>query len=105
MTVPPVLYYSGVWPNAATYLIPTQGPLLLFGDAFHQISLAPWQVVYAVAYPSLCVAGLWWVAKAMFVHYIVAKSGGCDGDDQRQGRWPPSAATTFAAPIVTRCSS
>ena len=40
MTVPPVLYYSGVWPNAITYLIPTQGPLLLFGDAFHQVSPA-----------------------------------------------------------------
>jgi fluoroquinolone transport system permease protein len=76
MSVPPVLYYSGVWPNAVTYLIPTQGPLLLFGDAFHQVSLAPWQVLYAVVYPSLCVVGLWWVAKAMFVRHVVAQSGG-----------------------------
>jgi len=76
MTVPPVLFYSGVWPNAVTYLIPTQGPLLLFGDAFHQISLAPWQVLYAVGYPTLCIAGLWWAAKAMFVRYVVAQSGG-----------------------------
>ena len=50
--------------------------MLLFGEAFHQVSLAPWQVVYAVAYPSLCVAGLWWAAKTMFVHYVVAQSGG-----------------------------
>ena len=57
MTVPPVLYYSGVWPNAVLYLIPTQGPLLLFGEAFDQVTLAPWQVLYAVAYPLLCVAG------------------------------------------------
>jgi fluoroquinolone transport system permease protein len=76
MTVPPVLYYSGVWPNPVTYLIPTQGPLLLFGDALHQISLAPWQVVYAVAYPALCIAGLCWAAKVMFVRYVVAQSGG-----------------------------
>jgi fluoroquinolone transport system permease protein len=76
MTVPPVLYYSGVWPSAVTYLVPTQGPLLLFGEAFHQISLAPWQVVYAVAYPSLCVVGLCWMAKVMFVRYVVAQSGG-----------------------------
>jgi fluoroquinolone transport system permease protein len=76
MTVPPVLYYSGVWPNAVTYLIPTQGPLLLFGEAFHQVSLEPWQVLYAVVYPSLCVAGLWWLAKVMFVRYVVAQSGG-----------------------------
>jgi fluoroquinolone transport system permease protein len=76
MTVPPVLYYSGLWPNVATYLIPTQGPMLLFGDAFHQISLAPWQTVYAVAYPSLCVVLMCWVAKAMFVRFVVARSGG-----------------------------
>jgi fluoroquinolone transport system permease protein len=76
MTVPPVLYYSGVWTNPVTYLVPTQGPLLLFGEAFHQISLAPWQVLYALVYPALCVAALWWVAKAMFVRYVVAQSGG-----------------------------
>jgi fluoroquinolone transport system permease protein len=76
MTVPPVLYYSGVWPHAVTYLIPTQGPLLLFGEAFHQISLASWQIVYAVAYPSLCVVGLWWAARVMFVRFVVAQSGG-----------------------------
>ena len=76
LTVPPVLYYSGVWPSVVTYLIPTQGPLLLFGEAFHQISLTPWQTLYAVAYPMLCVAALWWTAKAMFVRYVVAQSGG-----------------------------
>lgn len=76
MAVPPVLYYSGVWPNPVTYLIPTQGPLLLFGEAFHQISLVPWQVVYAVAYPSVCVVAMWWAAKAMFVRYVIAKAGG-----------------------------
>ena len=41
MTVPPVLYYSGVWPSPLAYLIPTTGPLLLFGEAFDQITLAP----------------------------------------------------------------
>jgi fluoroquinolone transport system permease protein len=76
LTVPPVLYYSGVWPSTVTYLIPTLGPLLLFGEAFHQISLAPWQVVYAVAYPALCVAGLWWVAERTFLRFVVAQSGG-----------------------------
>ena len=76
MTVPPVLYYSGVWPNPLTYLIPTQGPLLLFGEAFDQVALAPWQVLYAVAYPAVCMAGLCWAAKVMFVRYVVARSGG-----------------------------
>ena len=76
LTVPPVLYYSGVWPNPVLYLVPTQGPLLLLGVAFDQVTLAPWQAVYAVAYPAVCVVGLFWVAKAMFVRYVIAKSGG-----------------------------
>ena len=76
LTVPPVLYYSGVWPNPLLYLVPTQGPLLLLGVAFDQVTLTPWQAVYAVAYPAVCVAGLFWVAKAMFVRYVIAKSGG-----------------------------
>jgi fluoroquinolone transport system permease protein len=29
-----------------------------------------------VVYPSLCVAGLWWLAKVMFVRYVAAQSGG-----------------------------
>ena len=76
LTVPPVLYFSGVWPNPLLYLVPTQGPLLLLGVAFDQVTLTPWQAVYAVAYPAVCVAGLFWVAKAMFVRYVIAKSGG-----------------------------
>jgi fluoroquinolone transport system permease protein len=76
MSVPPVLYLSQVWTHPVTYLIPTQGPMLLFGLAFHQIVLSPWQLVYSVAYPALCVVGLWWLAKAAFVRYVVAQSGG-----------------------------
>ncbi len=72
----PVLYYSGVWPNPLLYAIPTQGPLLLLGAAFDQVSLAPWQLVYAVAYPAACVGALGWAAKSLFGRYVVAKSGG-----------------------------
>lgn len=36
MTVPPVLFYSGVWPSPLAYLIPTTGTLLLLGDGFGQ---------------------------------------------------------------------
>ncbi|WP_319455198.1 MULTISPECIES: fluoroquinolone transporter permease [unclassified Mycobacterium] len=75
MMVPPVLEYSGVLPNPLLYLIPTQGPLLLFGAAFDQVTLATWQVVYAVAYPLVCVAGLCWAAKATFVRYVTARAG------------------------------
>ena len=76
MMVPPVLYYSGVWQSPLAYAIPTTGPLLLLGEAFGQISLAPWQAGYALAYPMLCIAGLWWAAKVVFVRHIVARSGG-----------------------------
>lgn len=72
----PVLHYSGVWPNPLLYLIPTQGPLLLLGEAFDQVTLAPWQVVYALGYPVAWVAGLWWAAKVLFARYVVAQSGG-----------------------------
>lgn len=76
MTVPPVLHYSGVWPNPVAYLIPTHGPLLLFGEAFGQMTLAPWQALYAVAYPAVCVVALCWAAKATFVRYVIASSRG-----------------------------
>lgn len=74
MLVPPILHYSGVWPNPLLYLIPTQGPLLLFGTAFDEIALAPWQVVYAVAYPAVCIAGLCWAARALFGRYVVERA-------------------------------
>jgi fluoroquinolone transport system permease protein len=75
MTVPPVLEYAGVWSNPLLYLVPTQGPLLLFGAAFDQVMLAPWQVVYALLYPMVCVAGLCWAAKAMFTRYVTSRAG------------------------------
>jgi fluoroquinolone transport system permease protein len=71
----PILFYSGVWPNPVLYLIPSQGPLLLLGSAFDQVTLAPWQVLYAVLYPLVCVAGLCWAAKAAFGRYVIERSG------------------------------
>lgn len=72
----PVLHYSGLWPSPLLYLIPTQGPLMLLGEAFDQVSLTPWQTAYAVVYPIACLAGLGWAAKALFGGFVVAKSGG-----------------------------
>ena len=71
----PVLHYCGVWPNPMLYLIPTQGPLLLLGTAFDQVALAPWQVAYALVYPAVCLAGLCWLANAMFDRYVIERSG------------------------------
>ncbi|MCH9641259.1 MAG: fluoroquinolone transporter permease [Actinomycetia bacterium] len=71
----PILHLSGVWPSPVLYLIPTQGPLLLFGSAFDQLTLAPWQVTYALVYPLVCAAGLYWLAKALFGRYVIERSG------------------------------
>jgi len=69
----PILFYSGLWPNPVFYLIPSQGPLLLLGAAFDQVTLAPWQVTYAVLYPVACVTALYWLAKTMFARYVIAQ--------------------------------
>jgi fluoroquinolone transport system permease protein len=61
--------------QAGEYLVPTQGPLQLFGAAFDQVTLSPWQAVYAFVYPVVCVAALCWVAKAMFGRYVIERSG------------------------------
>ncbi|WP_396924911.1 fluoroquinolone transporter permease [Mycolicibacterium sp.] len=74
MTVPPVLYYSGVWTSGLTYLVPTQGPLLLFGAAFDQVSLSSGQLLYCVAYPLVWVAALWRSAAPLFSRYVLARS-------------------------------
>jgi fluoroquinolone transport system permease protein len=71
----PVLHLSGVWPNPVLYLIPTQGPLLLFAATFGQITLAPWQVGYAVAYPLACAAGLYRLAAVLFSRYVIQRPG------------------------------
>lgn len=71
----PVVYLLGVWTHPVLYLIPTQGPLLLFAAVFDQISLAPWQVVYALVYPLLCAAALYRLARVLFIRYVVARAG------------------------------
>lgn len=71
----PVLHLSGVWPHPVLYLVPTQGPLLLFGAAFDQVSLAPWQVTYALAYPLICAGLLYLLARKMFSRFVIERSG------------------------------
>ncbi|BBX66837.1 fluoroquinolone export ABC transporter permease subunit [Mycolicibacterium psychrotolerans] len=71
----PVLHLSGIWPNPVLYLVPTQGPLLLFGAAFGQLTLAPWQIVYALGYPLACAAGLYLLGRTLFAQFVVERSG------------------------------
>lgn len=72
----PVLHYGGVWATPLLYLIPTHGPLLLLGAAFDQVTVTPWQALYAIGYPAVWVVCLCWAAKAMFGSYVIARSGG-----------------------------
>lgn len=71
----PVLHLSGLWPNPVLYLVPTQGPLLLLGAGFDHVILAPWQVAYSVTYPVMCLVGLYVLARATFVRYVVRTGG------------------------------
>jgi fluoroquinolone transport system permease protein len=71
----PVLHLSGVWASPLLYLVPTQGPLLLFGAAFDQVSLAPWQVIYALLYPVGCAAGLYQLAAKLFGRCLIERAG------------------------------
>jgi fluoroquinolone transport system permease protein len=71
----PVLYLAGVWTSPLLYLIPTQGPLLLLAAAFDQVTPSSWQIGYAIVYPMVCIAGLWRLARAMFVRYVIERSG------------------------------
>ncbi|WP_327150603.1 fluoroquinolone export ABC transporter permease subunit [Nocardia sp. NBC_01329] len=71
----PLLNYSGLWDSYLTYLVPTQGPLMLLGSAFDQTTLQPWQVAYCVLYPLVAVGALGVVSRRMFDRHIVASQG------------------------------
>ncbi len=64
-----------MWPNPVLYVIPIQGPLLLLGAAFGQVTLSTGQLLYAVAYPLLCLVGLCRAAKVLFDRYVIERSG------------------------------
>jgi fluoroquinolone transport system permease protein len=72
----PVVGYSGLYPHPAFSLVPTEGPLLLLGVAFGQVTLSTGQWVYAIGYPTLWVAGLCLLAKQVFQRYVVSSEGG-----------------------------
>ncbi len=75
MLVPPLIFYSGLWPNPVLYAIPSQGPLLLLGAAFDQVTLNTGQILYAVGYPLMCLAVLYQAAKMLFAHYVIERPG------------------------------
>ncbi|ULN47766.1 ABC transporter permease [Mycolicibacterium goodii] len=75
MLIPPLIYYSGLWSHPVLYVVPTQGPLLLLGAAFDQVTLSTSQVIYAVTYPLMCLAGLTYAAKVLYVRLVIERSG------------------------------
>jgi fluoroquinolone transport system permease protein len=72
----PIVSYSGLFPHPAFSLVPTHGPLLLLGAAFHQVDLSTGQWMYAVGYPVLWIAGLCLLARRVFHRYVVTSEGG-----------------------------
>lgn len=72
----PVFYFLGLWQNPIFYLLPTQGALLLLGDAFAPNPPSVWRIVYALTYGILWIAGLSLLAHRAFGHYIVTRKGG-----------------------------
>jgi fluoroquinolone transport system permease protein len=72
----PLVGYSGLYPHPAFALVPTDGPLLLLGAAFHQVDLSIGQWMYAVGYPVLWVGGLCLLARRVFHRHVVTSEGG-----------------------------
>ncbi|CAN5624006.1 multidrug ABC transporter permease [soil metagenome] len=70
----PLIPFLDIWHNPIFYLFPTHGPLLLLGSAFDTNPLTTWQLLYAVIYGLLWVFVLAFVARKMFIRYVV--SGG-----------------------------
>ncbi|MCK2238438.1 MULTISPECIES: fluoroquinolone transporter permease [unclassified Crossiella] len=71
----PLLSYSGVWPEPLLYLIPTHGSLLLLGAAFDQIALSWPQLLYALGYQLLWIAGLFFLARKVFERFVISREG------------------------------
>ena len=70
----PVFHFLGLWEGLVFYLLPTQGALLLLGDAFIP-GIALWQIAYALIYGSLWIIGLAFLAHRAFERHIVARKG------------------------------
>ncbi|MFC3998903.1 fluoroquinolone transporter permease [Nocardiopsis sediminis] len=71
----PLIHYSGLWEHPVLYLIPTQGPLLMFGAAFGQIELTGAQLAACVLVPLVWTGVLLVIARRVFQRYIVAGEG------------------------------
>jgi fluoroquinolone transport system permease protein len=69
----PWLGLTGLVPNPSWYLIPTMAPTLLLMAAFEPIET--WQMVYAVIYPLVTIAVLFWWGRRAFYKNLILKGG------------------------------
>lgn len=69
------IHYSGLYPHPLFYLHPTLPSYLMLGVAFDQVSLAGWQIAYAIGYPLASIALLCMLARRVFDRYVVAREG------------------------------
>lgn len=65
----PLLDFFGIWQSPLIYVIPTQPTMLLIAGAFAPI--APWQLVYAVAYLVVAALVVTWLALRTFDRFVV----------------------------------
>lgn len=69
----PMLPYFDVWPGWWVYLHPIQAPFILLQAAFRPV--AHWQIVYAVGYAAVWIAGLALLCRNAFYRFIILKEG------------------------------
>lgn len=69
----PLIYFFDLWRHWIFYLHPLQAPLVLMQAAF--VSVAPWQIVYGLAYGALWVGVVFWLSRRAFHRFVIVKEG------------------------------
>lgn len=72
----PMAYYSGLWDTPILYAAPTQGSLLLLGEAFGQLRFGVWDYVHAIGSSLLWIVLLTLWARRSFYRNVVKRQGG-----------------------------
>ncbi len=69
----PYLHYFGLWTHPVMYVHPILATMILMKAAF--LPVEPWQLVYGVIYPLVCVIPAFIWSRRAFDRYIVARRG------------------------------
>lgn len=69
----PAMVCFGVPEYPLLYILPTYGPLILFRAAIEPGS--PWQLIYAVVYPTLWIIVLFWIGRRALPQFVARTIG------------------------------